>query len=104
MPSEHEIPTGEITLLRSSNSEPRMSLVGQKGKISDGANVVRFSPESGQKAGVSGRSLCARTSHCPRCEASRRFFNGWRLLLWDERLSRRPESGNLNYHLTVLRP
>src|SRR5262245_41980950 len=26
------------------------------------------------------------------------------LLLWNERLSRRPDSGNLNYHLTVLRP
>src|SRR6516165_7294931 len=45
-----------------------------------------------------------RRAACPAREAEHPGGLGSRLLLWNERLSRRPDSCDLNYHLTVLSP
>src|SRR5262249_552796 len=85
---------------------------------------VRFTPKSGQTADSSICPLCAISDRTQRSKI-RAYFDrlagcdeqfvghgqaehsaslGSRLFLWNERLSRRPDSRDFNYHLPVLSP
>jgi hypothetical protein len=56
-----------------------------------------------QAFGASPIKLSALDQRVPRTYRVNVGVSG-KLLLWNERLSRRADASNLNYHLTVLRP